>query len=218
MTLTPHFIPTDQPSRIWQHRDGLIIDQWQGAMYAQQLLLTSNEPPKIGERYNYDGILLTRSGYKDSDYTKEKTIIAAYPPIQGIPNITDEDIAYIVANPESKVECATELAIRRTREPMDVGGHSVVTQTVEVPVILDGFIQLLRPTSRKIEIEFGTECPHCHETIEGVVPVQSSHPEPLFTKEDVIDFAKGIHENQNLHGHDSIESCFNEWLTTHQQK
>jgi len=138
-------------------------------------------------------------------------IIAAYPPIQGIPNITDEDIAYIVANPESKVECAIDMVKWAVTGKKDIQ-------------INGGFIQLIRPTSRKIEIEFGTECPHCHETIEGVAPVQAPHPEPLFTKEDMANLVKhiifekpySIKENEEVFISDNPMPCLGYRVTPEQ--
>jgi len=218
MTLTPHFIPTDQPSRIWKPKTGkeYFLSEKDFPVNEStetfQLLLTSDEPPKTGwtclDRYG----VFTMGNPDLFAKDEARKIIAAYPPIQGIPNITDEDIVYIVANPENNVECAIDMV------------KCAVTGKKDIQ-INGGFVQLIRPTGRKIEIEFGTECPHCHETIEGLVPVWDlpPHPERLFTKEDMQKFLRYCIQTEEFENESSIsmeiaEHYFNEWLTTHQQK
>jgi len=198
MTLTPHFIPTNQLSRIWKPKTGkeYFLSETDFPVNEStetfQLLLISDEPPKNGQRYLSEGQVWTRQNPdKEKIYSECKTVIAAYPPIQGIPDITDEDIAYIVANPGKPVQCEIDN---------------------------NGLMQLIRLSDRKIEIEFGTECPHCHETIEGVAPIGN---QPLFTKEDmeaaILEFTHHWIVNRG-DSDNELPEFINEWLTTHRQK
>jgi len=185
MKLQPHFITTDQPSRIWKPKtvkeyflseSDFPVNE---STETFQLLLTSDEPPKRKDwAYNIeknDITFIEVAAWAQLHQDHLRKIIAAYPPIEGIPNITDEDIAYIVANPESNLFCSTLL------DP-------------NTPFVFDGFIKLFN--------------------------AQASHPEPLFTKEDMeaaFDAGKESVTYDEKYGF-SHDIEFNEWLTTHQQK
>jgi len=235
MTLTPHFIPTDHPSRIWKSINaGICIHDEATTDFAQQLLLTSDEPPKNGQRYLSEGQFWTRQNrHKEEIYSEYKTVIAAYPPIQGIPNITDEDISYIVANPEKKVEAKMQVC--------EVHTFSDQCNCTNSPLIKDGFMQLIRPTEKRCLECYGSGINPNHQTIcqscdtywndRNLDPktsslITDSHPEPLFTKEDMEAAfeAGGESERQSISGNISEGIIgrdgfyFDEWLTTHQQK
>jgi len=153
MTLTPHFIPTDQPSRIHiEAGDNYYFLSEKSCKPPMcenyQILLTSDEPPKVAQHYfSENKIWIRQNTVKDGIYRGQRTIIAAYPPIQGIPNITDEDIAYCIkvyGEGVSEVEAENEYCNHGFWDDCNCD---------KTLMVKDGFIQLIRPQDKLIYVD-----------------------------------------------------------------